>query len=61
MRAEERARVQVLQAVFQLGLQVIKLFFKLALAGAHQPVVNEENQTNERECAEKKRVTHAPT
>jgi len=49
-----------LQAIFQLGLQLIKLFFKPALAGAHKPVVNEENQTDKRKCTEKKRVTHAP-
>jgi hypothetical protein len=49
-----------LEAIFQLSLQLIKLFFKPALAGAHQPVVNEENQTDKRERTEKKRVTHAP-
>jgi len=61
MCAPAGARVQTLQAVFELGFQLIELFFKPALAGAHQPVVDEENQTDERERTEEKRVTHAPT
>ena len=61
MCAPAGARVQTLQAVFELGFQLVQFFFKPALAGAHPPVLNEEDQTDERERTEEKRVTHAPT
>src|SRR5258708_5271598 len=56
-RAERRACLQSLESIFQLSFQLIKLLFKPALAGTHHPIVNKENDANERECTEKKRVT----
>ena len=51
--------VQLLHAVFQLRLQFFKLFFKSALAGTHDPVVDKEDDADKGECTEKKGVTHA--
>src|SRR5579862_8765391 len=57
--AEPRVYLQPLHPVFQLGFQLFKLLFKPALAGTHDPVMDEEDDTDESECTEKKWVTHA--
>ena len=47
-----------LVSIFQWSFQLIKLLFKPALAGTHQPVMNEKDESYEGKRTEKIGVTH---
>ena len=51
-------QIALLGAVFQLSFQLIQLLFEPALAGTHQPVVDEKDEGYERKRTEKIGVTH---